>query len=454
FIHLITNGDDLLIRLVDLFMLAGIASATAYSMRSHGWIAGSIAGSLFVLMILGLGPSNTLQRETICILLLAMTAGLSMGFVKQTKMPLVIIGLCGLLAGIATTIKPPIALLWLPLTYVIARRQIPVDGATQVELGKSIFSAALPFMVGGFSAGIVTLIWLSWNGALSLYFEIAREYYPLYVELNGLAQVVEPTASNQIDRLLIMPFRNLQSALLLVPAFLGFYTAVRSKDTRLVQDAWVMVGITFFGLVYLTVSGKFWEYHTIPLLYGLSIGSGLLFSDRLTDTVEDRSTSWIALFAIIISLPVTMLKTSILMTITNDNFEVKFGYVDVISDYLEKQVPRHATVMPLDVTGGAIHAMYRDNRPLHGKFIYDFHLYHHVDTPFVKKLRSEMISQMGPDGPDIIIQMAPLWRPSGIGTSDFPELNRILDTHYQVIKQDKGFRILRRRDSEPPLIEP
>ena len=52
------------------------------------------------------------------------------------------------------------------------------------------------------------------------------------------------------------------------------------------------------------------------------------------------------------------------------------------------------SVLPLDVTGGAVHAMYRTHTALAGRFLYDFHFYHHVSSPMIQALRHEVVTDL------------------------------------------------------------
>ncbi len=101
-------------------------------------------------------------------------------------------------------------------------------------------------------------------------------------------------------------------------------------------------------------------------------------------------------------------------------------------------------MLPLDVTDGAIHAMYRARTPLHGRFIYDLHFYHHARDPYIWSLRRELLRTFRDDPPDYVLSVDS-WRPRGPGAADFPDLEELLAREYTIVLRTQHAQVLRRK---------
>src|SRR5262249_35542675 len=128
-----------------------------------------------------------------------------------------------------------------------------------------------------------------------------------------------------------------------------------------------------------------------------------------------------------------------------DPTSVKGGDVDRIEQFLRANLRPGDRVMPLDVTGGAVHAMYRCRAPLAGRFLYDFHFYHHVSTPIIQSLRGEIVATLQNEPPRFVVPSPGGWHPSGDDcAAEFPALDALLATRYQPVETGERFRILER----------
>lgn len=122
------------------------------------------------------------------------------------------------------------------------------------------------------------------------------------------------------------------------------------------------------------------------------------------------------------------------------------GAVAAMSGTLERYVPAGVPVQPLDWTSGAVHAMLRTQHPLGTRFLYDYHFYHHVQTPFIQSLRAEFVTELVSCRVPYVLEVRRAYKAvvSGINTSDrFPALERALSERYDPVYETKMYRLLR-----------
>ena len=121
------------------------------------------------------------------------------------------------------------------------------------------------------------------------------------------------------------------------------------------------------------------------------------------------------------------------------------GRVDAIDAFLRSHLKPGDTVQPLDWTGGALHAMLKARAVVATPYIYDYHFYHHVNDPYIQKIRARFIARLKEKRPKFIIHVLDEPRPWGKDTStDFPELQRFLEKNYSRVSAGHGYEILQR----------
>jgi hypothetical protein len=80
------------------------------------------------------------------------------------------------------------------------------------------------------------------------------------------------------------------------------------------------------------------------------------------------------------------------------------------------------------------------------RFMYDYHFYHHVSSPFVQELRRSFLSQLREASPRFIIEVDTdkPWISGMDTTREFPELRGFLDDHYAVACRGDGYLVSER----------
>lgn len=439
FLHGLTGGDSLLLRLVDLAVLAGVWVSTTLALGGHGRRAGLLASACFTLAYLAGGPVQALQREYLCVLPLSVSAALVFRAGGSPRSQSLRVAAAGLLAGAAVTVKPPLVLCWAPLV-AFALWQRPGDGAQSSARARA--EAALAFVLGLAVVPGLVLAWMWRVGALDAYLDLARNYYPLYLQLDGNAVVRQ-------SGLLLTLRRYAFDTLALVPqypfvvlSFLGLGFAWTYRGRPLFAQCLAAAGVALCGLLYVAVAGKFWAYHGFPFFYGLSLLAGLGQSRGLASSgAEVLWRNFVLAAALVIGLPLGRILSEYWQWRAGRSFVVKEGRVDLIEDYLLRHTRPSETVMPLDVTTGAVHALYRNRRPLYGRFVYDQFFYHHVDHPYIQRLRRELLAEFGREGPDVVVRPDDTW----VRTPSFPELDAVLANDYDLVLHENDVSIFRRR---------
>ena len=430
-LHVLTDGQDLPLRLVHLFTLLAIGGATSVALRRFGWRSGVLASACFALACLCGGPNEVLQRETLCMLLLAVSAAMVFGrrSADRAEWVFVIAGLC---AGAAVSIKPPVLIFWLPLFLDCFGRERHVARAFLPGWGVSLARAGGLFAIGLLVSLAAVVLWLAQQGALTSYLDMIRHYYPLYAQLGPDGEVVQPSFGATMDRYVVRTLPMLAAGPLAVLAFVGIRPGWESAERRMRPQVLALVALVGATLLYIPIGGKFWFYHQIPLFYALSLCAGLAATTPLSPR-GGACHALVVLAAAVVLLPLNQLDGEFRMWHLGQRHPVRRGQVEALTTFLRTHAGPDDKILPLDVSGGAIHAMYELRYPLHGRFIYDLHFYHHVDDPYIASLRQELVATLTEDPPDFVIRWKS-WRPHGYRCSkEFPELDALLDDYSVVM---------------------
>ena len=108
-------------------------------------------------------------------------------------------------------------------------------------------------------------------------------------------------------------------------------------------------------------------------------------------------------------------------------------------------------VQVLDTTEGGIHALYRLGARQPTRFLYDFHFYHDVDHPYVRRLRGELLEGLRARPPGAVVLFETGWPSGGYERLDaFPELARWLRHGYRLRDEGDGYRLYVPRPGPAP----
>ncbi len=435
--------SDVGVRVADVLCTAIIAAGTfaAFSgagppppLRGYGVasrLPAAAAALLFPLWYLRGGPSVSLQREALALGPLAVMFGLVESGVAPRFRALG----TGVLAGLIVSIKPQLLLLAVPLIARLAVRARP--------------SPLLP-VARDFLAGIavpVASLWLflALRGSVGDFIDVATGYWPLYGQLNGDHQILDGGA--RLNYLVTSTWEGLRHRFMLL-GLLGLAAGLLNPPLRGVT--WTWAGLVAAAAIYPALSGQFWVYHWLPLHYALLGAAALALAPPTTRRSVLRGAQAAAAAATVASVAYASADAvagARAGTPDNDVVLARHrvrGAPAEIGAFLQQHLVAGDRVQPLDWTGGAIHGMLAARATLATRFMYDFHFYHHVDDPYIGRLRRDFMRQMWSARPRFVIDVfAKRPFPSGPRTStDFPELHAFLDEHYRVAHHGSTFRIL------------
>ncbi len=430
---LLSNFGPFRLRLLDLGILAVLLTVTFLFMRRFGKIPALAAALLFGLKYMQGGAFMSLQREYLFLIFIASALWINLRDDLTPRDHL----LAGFLFGLAAIIKPHAALGLLPI------------GIFHItNLRKHSMRFLLPAAIG-FSIPILLItLWLAWTGALIPFINIARNYWPLYAQINGQMEITP--AGTRLPFLITQSIKLGGHALWLLPALIGVYLTPQENK----KHAYLLAGLAACYAIYPALSGQFFEYHYIPFIYFIVITSSLafapaiknfkLFTFNLQPQVILPLSSFILIFAILVNVRPSNTFTR---QIEGRPIAKTTDRASVIAKYLEDNLQAGDTVQPLDWTGGTLLAMLETRAPLATTYVFDFYFYHHASTPYIQSLRADFMKQMRKKNPRFIVEVTAIDKPwiSGEDTTrEFPELREFLNKNYSIEVEKDDYLIYKR----------
>jgi len=453
FLYRVIGTSDFIFRLIDLWFLGLLTWSGWYYLRVWKNRTAAIAGPLlFAMTYLGTGHWHSMQREYFTLLPLVLSLIAAFRFTGWSLYLRALI--IGFLFSLIISIKPVPGLAF----PVVLMGMLCYDPALKGKHGRKALITAVSAL--GLIIGLsIPLIYLACRGALKDFTEMAVTYWPVYSKLDGTGQTHNVLAEYIRTLDVAGLFSNLQRyrffGLLPIGLFCSYWV---SKDNRQRQiEIMVLFGLIPVFLIALWTANKMWIYHHFPLFLILSYLSGFalfpLDKNRVFQDRMGRAILFVAILMIVTVLPVRSLGRQIRDFVQGKEMVVKNGDVREITAFLEANLKEEDRVVPLDVTGGAIHAMYRAGARIGSSFFCDWHFYHNCHLPYVQKLRSRMIQELTGNRSRFIIQFHEKWKPWGKrACPEFPELDRIILDMYEPIFKSTNYTIYEIRKSDASVL--
>lgn len=428
---------DFAFQCADLLWLSAVLALTWRILSRLGRQVAWAGLVLFGLAWFSNGPAMVLQRDGAAVLPIA--AAICLATEPWTRRSLQAV-LAGALFGLAATIKPQLAI-GLPVvvlhSWALGRRpNRPPWSEAARRLGLAGAGLLLPVAA--------CLLWVAARGGLPAFVEMATDYLPLHLRLNGRHEALEGVA------VLTNIARGLTKlgghGLWLAPLVL---VALRAADHRLDLERRMLCGLLLsltlaYGLVP-AFAGQFWRYHWLPFQYFAAITSAVIVLP-----VPDRGGSPLRR-----ALPAALLGALVLLAIRPAPGFIgtlrgtpldppKDGRVDEVAAFLQERIEPGEAVQALDWTGGAVHAMFVARVPAATRFICDYHFYHHVSQPVVQRWRQELLTRLATDAPPFVIRFDGV-RATGPDTEAvWADLESFLAEHYEPVRTGERYVILER----------
>ncbi len=446
--------SDLAFRCVDLSLLALLLSATYIFISRFGRLAAIWSSVVFGLVYLSYGQAMSLERDYLGVIPIAL-ALILIPARAETTVGMLRFAMVGLLFGLSFLIKPQLGIaLPIVLGALLAARWSTVKRSLR-DFTQCVIILGLAFAL----PVLIAVVWLAVNSALTSFVNIFFQYLPLYSALTGDHEII-----SSLDRVYYLIHWTLTlggfGALFLYSLFAMYRVwkiANLSRPLIISLTSLLLCMVAF--AVYPALSGKFWDYHYMPLAYFCSISSGLCFA--AWPNFPDAQRKWrlrefIVILAFLTAIMIQLKPSQFFPYLYQDLRGTKShspagGRVDEIAKWLRKRLNPGDSVQPLDWTGGSIHAMLLAEAKLPTKFMYDVQFYHHVSSPYTQELRKEFISQLSAQPPRFIIEIQTYkYWVSGIDTTrEFPELHKFLNENYLVANEGDGYLIYERTNITP-----
>ena len=287
-------------------------------------------------------------------------------------------------------------------------------------------------------------LYLVANDAWVPFLEMAGEYWPLYSQLNGEAQIRGSAFGREnVFAFMYEASNYMFPGIMAVSAFVALPSLIRRGGRERVE-IWFLVALCVLGQIYFFSGGKFWLYHLLPLFfaYGLLVGFSPLMIGKIGNS---NATRWLqSLLLVLLFVQALEWPDQADNILAGRPYRIRKDTEHVAELIREMAMPGD-TAQPYDVTIGAVHAMLLAEIDIATPFLYSFHFYHHADTAINQRLRERMLSHMHVKQPRFIIVATPSWRPSGPNTiKEFTGFEFIMANHYRVVWSGRSLALLER----------
>ncbi len=437
----LTGFADVGVRLVDLGLLAATLGSLAWAARRFGGRVGFGAPLLYAALYLHEAALHGLQRESMMAVPLAgALAVLAPGGGSPVWRRSL---LAGNLLGIAAAIKPAMAIDLVPvLAYLfwLDRRSEPGEKRSRMAGARALGAGALGFVLPLLATAAYLLVTGAWTAFLDIY----TGYLPLYARLGALHETLSDAKRPAYLWAGLWAMGGYRAWWL--PAAAGLALAFAAHARGSVERGYValLAGLLVAHTLAPALGGQFWPYHWYPFLLVMAFAVTLAWSAGVK-TLPRALREGLPLFAVVAIALWVRPPAALEVQLAGGTVDTPLrSRIDSIAAYLRENLRPGDTVQPLDWTGGAVHAMLIARARLATPFVYDFHFYHHVSTPYVQGLRRRFMASLGRAAPRfvIVIETQKPWVQGEDTTTRFPELVRYLVAHYQVGLQGDGYAVL------------
>jgi hypothetical protein len=442
--------SDFGFRILDILWLSGILVLLFFILKRFGRIAAWYGVVLVGLSYVSFMPLSSLQREWIIALPFLIATLLILSESKYHNLRLFLVGILG---GVCFTIKPHSLIGWLPL--LIFAVIFNGSGVVRLKNLKVILRIAKQLILIGIGFLLIPgalVIWLKSAGALDDFLEIAKNYYPLFSQISGGHEIV-----TGYKRLLYLAEDTLRFGVngtwLIAALFTGYFLIINVRlESQEKRQFGLLVALCLVFAVYPAITGQFWGYHwTFFQILIITLYSVTTYHHRLPTGTNYRYFRIVLTIMALLTGPRPPISPDFVYQLTHGEPKpAKYGRVVEIEHFLEDNLKPGDTVQPLDWTGGAVHGMLRAKARLATSFLCDVSFYHHVDNPYIQRLRARFIDELKKSRPIFVIEVIADDKPflSGPGTSYvFPELRNYLIENYTVFVEKNGYIIYRQKDT-------
>ena len=381
-------------------------------LRRFTIFAGLLAASLYGSIVLAQGYWVVGQRDYLIVPFIVFSLTLFCSSLRRSG-DLQRMGVAGVLMGCAAAIKPHYFLLVVLLSiWMLALER---NRLSLLRLAVLLGSSLLPWLL--------ILGWLSLAGGFTPFLDFLTSYLlPLYPELGRY------------------PVHSVTEGLLaILTPFLPLVLLRSSGDEpEQHEESGIVLLCTGCAVMFL-LQGKSWTYQALPTLAMLSLFASLQISDALRNRHGIRIMNFVPIaLTLFLSGP---------LYIERDSRPVPdLRRVEAMMKSINENLPPGGTIQTLDLTGGALNALYRLQLPMATRFTYDFYLYTRITNPYVRKLQREFLEELTKAHPALIVISSYSWPELALGYGKIDRiigLQDLLASDYTIVVDRPDYRVYR-----------
>jgi hypothetical protein len=200
----------------------------------------------------------------------------------------------------------------------------------------------------------------------------------------------------------------------------------------------VTVGLGY-GVVHFFGQGKGWEYHLYPLAAFAAVA---LFAE-MPRLVEASGVAAVPLLACVVAAA-AMLGIKGVEASDAAWIAAKERRVSAVVADLDGRIAPEDFVQVLDTTEAGVHALLRLHAVQPTRFIYDFHFYHDVQTPMIRRLRDEFLTSFDAHPPKFVVLFERGWPAGGYERVDGFAGLRLRLSAYRIDRRGDGYLVYAR----------
>lgn len=376
--------------IVDTLFFLALSWITFRLLKPFGTPAGLLAIGLFGEMYYQYGAGVHLQRDFVALLPVALALLVSQqASIDSSKKCF----LSGALFAVAACIKPQFGF-GAPLVVVLI---VFDSGITWKKALIASITGAVIVIFAGFA-------WLVYHGILDDFLDMTLNYLPHYSTINGRNFARQPIDSWIGAIKWIFERFKIFGPLLLISIFVCLrYKPFDKSQQRLVL---VLFLLWVLYLIYVTMAGKYWEYHVLPSCYFLAMCLALI-AMQAPGLAVPRHVSVCLLFAWAALAWFVVFEQSWRITPNTDkayNARIEEASAQLAGYLAEHLQPgdrvqshvshTHTAIFPAMLEAQAIPAT---------PYLENYLLYHDIDQPFVKHARERFLETLQRNPPRFII---------------------------------------------------
>jgi hypothetical protein len=399
--------DEGVVRALDLTVLGLTMVGVVVTLARFGRIAPVTAALIFWLYHLTAGAPSALQRDYLwCLPLAGMTASVA-AYSRSGGVRWLMLG--GVSVGLAASVKP-LSVMLLPV----------LAGLAWVGSPEGRWRRVTATTAGAVVSAGAVLAWLWAVGGLGAFIEIVWRYLPLYADF---------------DRAPIGTILGRPAVIVMTPwAAIGAFLLWRSR--RFDQTTVMLAAGLGFAAASLLLQGKSFGYHGYPFV----MFAGALGAAGLPTALEHRRWA-IASLGLLLIMNAGLARRGV-RYVNGAAIAEDEARVAAVVRLIQPILAQGRSVQVLDDVVGGLHALYRVRAPQATRFLYDFHFFHHVDHPYIRRLREGLLDQLRARRPGGMVIFEHGQPTGGFDRIElFPELAVWLAEEYRLAHEGDAFRV-------------